>query len=74
MTTQVNVAEAKTQLSRLLDAAVGGDDIVIARAGTPLVRLVPVQPPAKRTLGFLTLDAPDDMFDPLSDDDLAGWQ
>jgi prevent-host-death family protein len=74
MTTQVNVGEAKTELSRLLDAAVGGDDVVIARAGTPLVRLVPVRPPAKRTLGFLPLDAPDEAFDPLSDEDVDVWE
>lgn len=74
MTTQVNIAEAKTHLSRLLDAAVSGDDVVIARAGTPLVRLVPVRPPAKRTLGFLNIDAPDGAFDPLSDDELDTWQ
>jgi prevent-host-death family protein len=38
----VNLHEAKTQLSRLVDQAVGGEEIVIAKAGTPLVRLVPV--------------------------------
>jgi prevent-host-death family protein len=39
---QVNMHEAKTQLSRLVDEAVGGEEIVIAKAGKPLVRLVPV--------------------------------
>lgn len=38
----VNVYEAKTQLSRLIDRALAGEDVVIARAGTPMVRLVPV--------------------------------
>ena len=38
----VNVYEAKTQLSRLIDRALTGEDVVIARAGRPLVRLVPV--------------------------------
>jgi prevent-host-death family protein len=48
----VNVYEAKTQLSRLIDRAVAGDDIVISRAGKPMVRLVPVSPrPARRTPG-----------------------
>ena len=42
MTTQVNVAEAKAKLSDLVERAAGGEDIVIARAGTPRVRLVPV--------------------------------
>jgi prevent-host-death family protein len=38
-----NIHEAKSQLSKLIGRALGGEDIVIARAGTPLVRLVPVQ-------------------------------
>jgi prevent-host-death family protein len=38
----INVYEAKTQLSRLIDRAVAGEDVVIARAGRPMVRLVPV--------------------------------
>jgi len=42
----VNVYEAKTQLSDLLKRVEAGEDIVIARAGTPVVRLVPIQ---KRT-------------------------
>ena len=48
----VNVQEAKTHLSRLLEEAVGGDDIVIAKAGRPYVRLSPCLPgSAPRTLG-----------------------
>lgn len=42
MTTQVNVAEAKAKLSDLIERAANGEDIVIARAGRPQVRLVPV--------------------------------
>lgn len=41
----VNLYEAKTQLSRLVDRAAAGDDIVIARQGRPLVRLIPVDTP-----------------------------
>ena len=39
----VNLYDAKTQLSRLVDRAIAGEDIVIARAGKPAVRLVPVE-------------------------------
>ncbi|MEO6913959.1 MAG: type II toxin-antitoxin system Phd/YefM family antitoxin [Candidatus Baltobacteraceae bacterium] len=39
----VNLYEAKTQLSKLTAAAIAGEDIVIAKNGKPLVRLVPVQ-------------------------------
>ncbi len=42
MTTQVNVAEAKAKLSDLVKRAANGEDIVIARAGKPQVRLVAV--------------------------------
>jgi prevent-host-death family protein len=38
---KVNLYEAKTNLSRLVDEALGGEEVVIARAGKPLVRLVP---------------------------------
>jgi prevent-host-death family protein len=38
----VNVYEAKTQLSKLIDRAMAGEDVVISRAGKPMVRLVPV--------------------------------
>jgi prevent-host-death family protein len=38
----VNLHAAKTHLSRLVDAAAGGEDVVIAKAGKPMVRLVPV--------------------------------
>lgn len=41
----VNMHEAKTQLSSLVQQALNGEDVVIARAGRPLVRLVPFQEP-----------------------------
>lgn len=50
---QINVYEAKTTLSRLIERARQGEEIVIARAGIPMVRLVPVDPtPAPRRLGI----------------------
>jgi prevent-host-death family protein len=48
---QVNVYEAKTQLSRLLDAAERGEEVVIARAGRPVARLVPIAATRRRTPG-----------------------
>ncbi len=44
---QVNVQDAKAQLSRLLDAALLGEEVLIAKAGKPVVRLVPVALPAR---------------------------
>ena len=50
----VNIHEAKTNLSRLVDQAAKGREFVIAKAGKPMVRVVPLEaPPAIRTLGFL---------------------
>jgi prevent-host-death family protein len=43
----VNVHEAKTHLSRLLEAVEQGEDVVIARAGKPVARLVPVVPTSR---------------------------
>jgi prevent-host-death family protein len=49
----VNVHEAKTHLSRLLERVERGEQIVIARAGKPVARLVPIEPaPGKRPLGL----------------------
>ena len=51
---QVNLHDAKTHLSRYVDQALAGEEVVIARAGKPLVRLVPLETqPAPRRGGFL---------------------
>jgi prevent-host-death family protein len=47
---QVNVYEARGQFSKLLEEAEAGEEIVIARNGKPVVRLVPVNPP-RRIIG-----------------------
>ncbi len=50
----VNMHEAKTQLSRLVDRAVAGEEIVIARAGKAVARLVPLErPPRPKRIGIL---------------------
>ena len=41
--TKVNIHQAKTQFSRLVDLAAGGEEIIIAKAGQPVARLVPYQ-------------------------------
>ena len=69
-----NVAEAKASLSQLLEAALAGEEVILARAGKPLVRLVPLVTPPRRELGFLPLDVPDALFDVLPDEGLAGWR
>ena len=61
----VNIHEAKTHLSRLLDRAAKGEPFIIAKAGKPLVKVVPLETPEAcqvRRLGFMTehIAVPDD--------------
>jgi prevent-host-death family protein len=75
----VNIHAAKTHLSRLVDAAAAGEEILIARAGRPVARLVSVQDvvaPSRRQLGRLAgqLQVPDDFDAPLPDDVVAGFE
>ena len=51
MSTQVNIHEAKTHFSRLVERAAAGEEIVIARAGKAVAKLVPLDPRSPRTLG-----------------------
>lgn len=44
----VNIHDAKTQLSKLLEQVQAGEDVVIAKSGTPIVRLVPYAPPKRK--------------------------
>ncbi len=70
----VNMYEAKTQLSRLVDRAAAGEDILIARHGRPIAKLSRLEP-ARRTIIFGLLEGqievPDDFDAPLPDDVLA---
>ncbi len=67
--------EAKSQLSRLVELAEAGEEIVIARAGKPVVRLVRVEPPVRRFGRWRGKVVMSDDFDaPLSAEDLAAWQ
>jgi antitoxin (DNA-binding transcriptional repressor) of toxin-antitoxin stability system len=62
-------------LSRLVDRDTAGEDILIARAGKPLVRLVPVEEMRPREPGLLKgLVVPDALFDSLPEDEQALWE
>ena len=73
---QLNIYEAKSKLSNLLDRAIAGETVVIARAGEPLVRLVPVKSAGGKSgvifggalAGKIKLKP--GFFAPLTDDDL----
>jgi prevent-host-death family protein len=70
----VNVHQAKTELSRLLEAAEAGEEVVIARAGKPVARLVAIGAARKpRQLGRLAgkIRVPDNFDDPLPEEILA---
>jgi prevent-host-death family protein len=73
--TQFSVHDAKTNLSKLIAAALEGDEVVIARGNVPAVRLVPVAPRGKRRFGALKGKiAIDARFDEsLPEDELRGW-
>ncbi|BCI68963.1 antitoxin (plasmid) [Acetobacter aceti] len=70
----VNIHEAKTHLSRLIESAMKGESFIIAKAGRPMVRVSPVTAPEeqqKRRLGFLAgqIRAPED-FDRMGEEDI----
>ncbi len=78
MTRSVNIHEAKTHLSRLLDDVRNGEEIVIARAGVPCARLVSTDA-GPRPSGMLAGVWPDlasdsAFFDPLPDSELEAWE
>lgn len=74
----VNIHAAKTHLSRLVDEATAGEEVIIAKAGKPLVKLVPLIPTErpKRRLGLLAGRAhiPDDFDAPLPDEILGEFE
>jgi prevent-host-death family protein len=72
--TEVNVHEAKTHLSAILARVERGESIVIARAGKPVARLEPYHPRSRLTWGFLDVDVTEDLFEPLPEEELAGWE
>ncbi len=73
---QFNVHQAKTRLSQLLAQAEAGEEVVIARRGEPVVRLVPCQPRGKRQFGAMKgqIRIDDGFFDPLPKEELDAWE
>ena len=72
----VTIHAAKTNLSKLIEQACAGEEIVIARGNEPVVKLVPVETTTPRRQfgqykGQFTV--PDSFFDPLPDDEMEAW-
>jgi prevent-host-death family protein len=73
----INVHEAKTHLSKLIDQAHAGREIILAKAGTPYARLVPLEKALSRRVpgrwkGRLTVT--DDFLDPMPEQELKAWK
>lgn len=72
-----NIHDAKTQFSRLVDAAANGEEIIIARAGKPAARLVPLadaKPPVRIGLLEGKIRISDDFDAPLPEDLLSAFE
>ena len=74
---QVNIHEAKTQLSRLIERVRQGEEVVIAKAGKPVARLTVLEPHRRgRRFGALRGKAHVDerFFEPLPEAELKAWE
>lgn len=71
-----NVHEARTHLSRLLERAHSGEEIIISKHGQPYARLMPLAVPARRELGFLAgqFELGPEFFEPLPEEELRAWE
>jgi prevent-host-death family protein len=77
MSTIVNIHEAKTNLSRIVDEVAAGGEVIIAKAGKPMARLVPLEAvPQPKKLGLLKgkLVVPDNFNEPLDEDVVATFE
>jgi prevent-host-death family protein len=77
MATTVNIYEAKTQLSKLVDTAAQGEDVIIARNGKPIARLTSLKPeklPLRMGLMKGEIWIADDFDAPLPDDVQAAFE
>lgn len=70
----INVHEAKTHLSRLLDRAHAGEEIILAKSGRPYARLVPLEGREERVPGLARGRVTEAFFEPLPEDEVAAWE
>jgi len=76
---KVNMHEAKTNFSKLVELALKGEEVIIARSGKPLVKLTPLEGAAAlRPIGLHQRDVGEDFearsLAPLSEEELAAWR
>lgn len=74
---QININQAKLQLSELIEEAIQGEEIIIAKEGEPIARLVAFEKPKRkpRVAGSMKgqIKMSDDFDAPMSDENLALW-
>lgn len=76
----VDIHDARTQFAHLVERAHAGEEIILAKAGKPYARLVPLAPARAREFGFLagTVQLSDEenheLLRPLSEEELADWE
>lgn len=72
----VNIHEAKTHFSKLVDRVMQGEEIMISKAGKPVIKLVPLTNKRKITFGLLKgkIEIAEDFDDPLPDDLLSSFE
>ncbi len=73
MAAKVNVHDAKTQFSKLLERVRAGEEIVISKAGEPCAKLVPIASSRTRKPGLMKGRVTDAFFEPLAEGELEAW-
>ncbi len=77
MTRMINIHEAKTHLSRIIEEVAAGEEVIIAKAGEPMARLSPIAAtPRRKQLGLLSgkIKVADDFNAPLDDALITGFE
>lgn len=70
----VNIHDAKIHLSKLLERAHAGEEIILAKAGQPYARLMPLAPGRRRGGQLPGLVVGPEFFEPLPEEELAAWE
>jgi prevent-host-death family protein len=72
--TIVNIHEAKTHFSRLVDRAHAGEEIIVAKAGKPYARLVPLKERTERAPGRYPGKVPESFYEALPGAEIEAWE
>lgn len=70
----INIHEAKTHFSKILARVHAGEEIIIAKAGQPYAKLVPIHPLRRRKPGIAKGKVTNAFFEPLPEEELKIWE